>query len=132
MKSIGNSGKFAFGLENTGSIDVEIVAIGINKTTQSDAEKVDAKGGGELILGEDTERQIVDKVIDFDSNTPAQANRSDFTTNIEIIQNNERTFIFQRFLDDSGKQAKMKGESVTITIWFSDGTSSTLGTSQAA
>ena len=126
VKSIGNSGKFAFGLENTGSIDVEIVAIGINKTTQSDAEKVDAKGGGDLIRGEDTEGQIVDKVIDFDSNTPAQAVRYDFTTNIEIIQNNERTFRFQRFLDDSDKQAKMKGESVTITIWFSDGTSSTL------
>jgi len=126
VKSIGNSGKFAFGLENTGSIDVEIVAIGINKTTQSDAEKVDAKGGGDLIRGEDTEGQIVDKVIDFDSNTPAQAERYDFTTNIEIIQNNERTFRFQRFLDDSDKQAKMKGESVTITIWFSDGTSSTL------
>ena len=126
VKSTGNSGKFAFGLENTGSIDVEIVAIGINETTQSDAEKVDAKGGGELILGEDTEGQIVDKVIYFDSNTPAQAVRYDFTTNIEIIQNNERTFRFQRFLDDSGKQAKMKGESVTITIWFSDGTSSTL------
>jgi hypothetical protein len=126
VKSTGNSGKFAFGLENTGSIDVEIVAIGINETTQSDAEKVDAKGGGDLILGEDTEGQIVDKVIDFDSNTPAQADRYDFTTNIEIIQNNERTFRFQRFLDDSDKQAKMKGESVTITIWFSDGTSSTL------
>jgi len=126
VKSTGNSGKFAFGLENTGSIDVEIVAIGINKTTQSDAEKVDAKGGGDLILGEDTEVQIVDPVIDFDSNTPAQADRYDFTTNIEIIQNNERTFRFQRFLDDSDKQAKMKGESVTITIWFSDGTSSTL------
>ena len=128
VKSIGNSGKFAFGLENTGSIDVEIVAIGINETTQSDAEKVDAKGGGDLILGEDTEGQIVDTdtVIDFDSNTPAQAHRCDFTTNIEIIQNNERTFRFQRFLDDSDKQAKMKGESVTITIWFSDGTSSTL------
>jgi hypothetical protein len=126
VKSTGNSGKFAFGLENTGSIDVEIVAIGINETTQSDAEKVDAKGGGDLILGEDTEGQIVDIVIDFDSNTPAQADRYDFTTNIEIIQNNERTFRFQRFLDDSDKQAKMKGESVTITIWFSDGTSSTL------
>jgi hypothetical protein len=126
VKSTGNSGKFAFGLENTGSIDVEIVAIGINETTQSDAEKVDAKGGGDLILGEDTEGQIVDTVIDFDSNTPAQADRCDFTTNIEIIQNNERTFRFQRFLDDSDKQAKMKGESVTITIWFSDGTSSTL------
>jgi hypothetical protein len=126
VKSTGNSGKFAFGLENTGSIDVEIVAIGINETTQSDAEKVDAKGGGDLILGEDTEGQIVDTVIDFDSNTPAQADRYDFTTNIEIIQNNERTFRFQRFLDDSDKQAKMKGESVTITIWFSDGTSSTL------
>jgi hypothetical protein len=125
VKSTG-SGKFAFGLENTGSIDVEIVAIGINETTQSDAEKVDAKGGGDLILGEDTEGQIVDIVIDFDSNTPAQADRYDFTTNIEIIQNNERTFRFQRFLDDSDKQAKMKGESVTITIWFSDGTSSTL------
>ena len=121
VKSTGNSGKFAFGLENTGSIDVEIVAIGINKTTQSDAEKVD-----DLILGEDTEGQIFDKVIYFDSNTPAQADRYDFTTNIEIIQNNERTFRFQRFLDDSDKQAKMKGESVTITIWFSDGTSSTL------
>jgi hypothetical protein len=126
VKSTGNSGKFAFGLENTGSIDVEIVAIGINETTQSDAEKVDAKGGGDLILGEDTEGQIVDTVIDFDSNTPGQADRYDFTTNIEIIQNNERTFRFQRFLDDSDKQAKMKGESVTITIWFSDGTSSTL------
>ena len=126
VKSPGNSGKFAFGLENTGSIDVEIVAIGINETTQSDAEKVDAKGGGDLILGEDTEGQIDDTVIDFDSNTPAQADRYDFTTNIEIIQNNERTFRFQRFLDDSDKQAKMKGESVTITIWFSDGTSSTL------
>jgi hypothetical protein len=79
-----------------------------------------------LILGEDTEGQIVDIEIDFDSNTPAQADRYNFTTNIEIIQNNERTFRFQRFLDDSDKQAKMKGESVTITIWFSDGTSSTL------
>ena len=126
VRSAGNSGKYEFGLENTGNIDVEIVAIGINETSDSGAEKVDAKDGGDSILTEDTEGQIVDTVIDFDSSTPDQADRYDFTTNIEIVQNNDRTFEFERFLKSNNKNAKMKGDSVTITIWFSDGTSSTL------
>jgi len=125
VKSAGNSGKFEFGLENTGSIDVEIVAIGINETTESTAVKVGGKGG-DSILTEDNEGQIVNIVINFDSSTPGQADRYDFTTNIEIVQGTEKTFEFDRFRESGDGNAKMKDDSVTITLWFSDGTSTTL------
>jgi len=125
VKSAGNSGKYEFGLENTGNIDATIVAIGVNDTTVSSVEKVGGKNNDDILTAGGY-GQIVSDVIQIDSDNPNQANRYDFSTDVVIAQNDEQLFEFDRFRDASNGNGAMKGSSVTITLWFSDGTSTTL------
>jgi len=125
VKATGASGMYEFGLENTGDVEVEIVAIGVNSTTNTNA--VQISNGN--ILTEENEGQIITGLIDFDSNLPDQADRYDLTTNIQIPIGEERIFEFDRFRTTGPPgppNADMRGESVTITIWLSDGSQTTL------
>lgn len=125
VNSAGSSGKYEFELENTGDIDVTLVGIGINETTESTAVKVGGKNNDD-ILTETNNGQIVTGEIPVDSSNPDQAERSDFTSNIGLQTGETRTFEFDRFRTSTNGNADMKGDNVVITVWFSDGSASSL------
>jgi hypothetical protein len=126
VQSAGNSGKYSFELENTGSVDATIVALGINNTTDAQATKVG--GNADDPIFEETSpqsRQLISTVIQFDSNTQTAA-RYNFDQNVDLARGQARTFEFDRFRDSSEGNGKMKNDTVYITLWFSDGSTATI------
>jgi hypothetical protein len=129
VQSAGNSGKYSFELNNTGSIDATLVALGINNTSNAQATKVGGSKGDSIFKETSPQtRQLISTAIQFDSSTPG-ATRYDFIQNVDLVQGQTRTFEFDRFRNsnnDGKTQAGMKGETVYITVWFSDGSATTL------
>ncbi|WP_226004492.1 hypothetical protein [Natrinema salinisoli] len=125
VKSAGNSGKYEFELENTGSIDVTIVGLGINETTNGNAVRVDG-GPDEILVDLDRGVSLVSEGIPIDSSDPENATVIGFNDGDEVTLAVTETngFEFVRFLDGRGKNAKMKGEDVRVTLAFSDGSTS--------
>ncbi|WP_436924047.1 hypothetical protein [Halosimplex amylolyticum] len=119
VTSVGNSGKYEFELENTGSIDVTLVGIGIRRTSNPAA--VEVAGGDVLFVA--GYGSVVNAPIPVDSDAPDSDTRRDFTADVALDQGQTLTFRFDRFKDADGKSAKMKknGDTVDITLYFDDG-----------
>jgi hypothetical protein len=117
-KAAGNSGKYEFDLENTGDIDVTLVGVGVNETTNPDAASV-GKNGILLASGQ----SVVSTPIPVDSSAPNEDTRVDFDRNVALGAGTTKSFEFDRFLDSNGNNAKMKDEDLRVTFYFSDGSS---------
>ncbi|WP_227132853.1 hypothetical protein [Halorubellus salinus] len=115
-KAAGNSGKYEFELENTGNVDVSLVAVGVNETTNPDATQVD--GGGILLAAG---QSVVSSEIPVDSSDPSGDTRVDFDQSVALNAGQTKSFEFDRFRDIDGKNAKMKGEDLRVTFYFTDG-----------
>jgi len=113
VKGTGNSGKYQYGLNNTGDIDVTVDGIGIRSTTANNVVRVEE--GGFL---DSNGNQIIDANTDIpiDSSTIVPHDPVDILTG-----GPEVTFEFDRFVDSGGKNGKMKDEQVTIEVRFADG-----------
>jgi uncharacterized membrane protein len=120
VTSAGGSGKVEFNLNNTGDINATLVALGINETTSTDATEVDK--GVNLTAGGS---QIISQLIDFDSSTPGQAQRYDFSSNVTLQPGESETFEFDKFRATNGN-ADMRGEDITTTLWLDDGSTATI------
>lgn len=123
--SSGNSGTFGFDLTNSGSVDAEIVAIGINETTNPNAAEVSS---GNILTADGT--QVVSQVIPVDSSS-ADATRVDFDQNVTVNQSQTKPFRFNKFRKGPGggngsPNADMRGQDVRVTLYFSDGSAVTL------
>ena len=136
VTSSGASGKYTFELENTGSINVKIVGIGINKTSNDQAVEV---SNGEILTVDGT--SVMSQKIPINSDAPTQDTRVNFDTDVLLATNQLKTFEFDKFRTGSGgsgggtggspgnagsPNADMRGESVTATFYFSDGSSKPL------
>lgn len=122
VTSTGNSGKYEFELENTGSIDATIVGLGINETTNVNAVRVDG-GPDEILIDLDRGVSVVSDAIPIDSSDPASATIVDFVPGdeVQLPVGETNAFEFSRFQDARGKNAKMNGDDVRVTLEFSDG-----------
>lgn len=109
VKSAGNSGKYEYELENTGEIDVTIKALSIVETTETTAAEV--RNGGILNVNGTS---VVSSPIPVDDTFAA------FDSNVALEIGDTQTFEFDRFVDDSGNNAKMKGDDVKIRLKFTD------------
>lgn len=121
VKSSGNSGTYEFGLENTGSIDVTIVGLGINETTEPTATKVGGKNNDDILILKSTKTQLVTSVIEVDSSQPDNSTIKGFEQDVSLGTNEaEKEFEFDRFRTNDNGNAPMNGEEVTITLKFGD------------
>lgn len=128
VSSAGNSGKFEFTLENTGSVDVELLEIGIIETTANS----DRVSGGGSLFNVDTGTEYITDAIPIDSTTSTSTLKSLSPTPILYSKNNGNTsitFEFRKFLRANGgngpPQVDMRGEDVKIEVKIknkSDGT----------
>lgn len=134
--SAGNSGKYEFQLENTGDIDVTVVGIGINQTTNQNAQFV--SGGGSLFDSDGTE--LVSDRIPVDSSNPDSDTRRNLDPDLTLNAGNSATLEFNKFRtgksgggngngngngNGGSANADMRGEDVQITLYFEDGSEGT-------
>lgn len=122
VKSAGNSGKYEFELENTGSSTVTLTEIGVVETTNNNAVKVGGKNNDPIFENVTAGIDIVNDVIQVGGS------RQPLTTTVDLAPgaNNSITFEFDRFRDSQNKNGAMDGEDVRIDVAFSDGSSTTL------
>jgi hypothetical protein len=123
VKPTGNSGKYKFELENTGSTGVTIVGIGINETSNDDATEV---SDGKILDVVDNEGSVLSTPIPIDSSNPNQDTRVDFTEDVSLGSGVIKTFVFDRFRNGGGDKVGMKDTTVKTTLYFSDGSSKTV------
>ena len=123
VKPTGNSGKYKFELENTGSTGVTIVGIGINETSNDDATEV---SDGKILDVVDNEGSVLSTPIQIDSSNPNQDTRVDFTEDVSLGSGVIKTFVFDRFRNGGGDKVGMKDTTVKTTLYFSDGSSKTV------
>jgi hypothetical protein len=127
VTATGNSGQYEFELKNTGSINVTLVGIGINGTSNPDAVEV---AGGDILAAEGS--PVLSTPIPVDSSTSGDT-RVDFDQNQNVPLNtgDTKSFNFDKFRPsgNGNSGAQMKDESVTATFYFSDGSSKTLSLS---
>lgn len=125
VKEAGNSGYLEFELVNEGTIDAVITGIKIRDTTNPDADRVDQKDG--LLAGASSpSTQILTPPIYVEDRNPNVQARRDFAqSDYQTLTANggSRFFAFDRFVTGRGKNAKMKGEVVYVTLYFDDGSS---------
>lgn len=114
----GGSGKAEFDLMNNGANAVEIVAIAWNGTS-STAGEVSANGGNAWFTDRTTS-------TDLDTGSLQLGNgRNDLDSSTSTLASGAtKTYEFDRFRD-GGSQINMNGESVTITLYFADGSQKT-------
>ena len=124
VTATGNSGQYEFELENTGSINVTLVGIGINGTSNPDAVEV---AGGDILAAEGS--SVLSTPIPVDSSTSGDT-RVDLDQSVSLNTGATKSFKFDKFRNGNGNSgAKMKDESVTATFYFSDGSSKTVSMS---
>ncbi len=114
--STGEAGRFRFDIKNSGNATLDIIAIGIINTTSSDAEEVSGDPSFRQGRGNDR-KDLIEETINFDNNTDG-AERFEF--NEEVRTNPDQTrdrFEFNRFRDQDGNNAGMKGETINIRVW---------------
>jgi len=115
----GSSGKAEFDLTNDGSDPVELVAIAWNDTSSS-ATEISANGNNNPWFKTSS--------TDLDTGTLQLNNgRNDFDSSktSTLASGETKTYEFDRFRDGDG-QVDITGESVTITLYFDDGSEKTL------
>lgn len=120
-KAAGNSGQYTFELENTGDVDVTLVAVGVNETTNPNVESVGKNGILEAPQG-----SVVSSPIPVDSTNPDEHTRVNFDKNVALDAKTSKEFKFDRFLDGNGNNGRMQGEDVRATFYFTDGSSGTV------
>lgn len=122
VSSNGNSGKFNFTLKNTGSVDIELLEIGIISTTNGNADYV--SGGGSLINA-NTGTEYVSQRIPFDSGTSDSTLLTMDPTPVLDSQADDGDgdpqsidFTFDKFRSSSqgGPPPNMQGEDVSIEL----------------
>lgn len=121
FKSAGKSGKYEFDLENVGSVDATLVAIGVRGTTNPNAIEVSS---GKILTVDNN--QVMSSIIPVDSTDLTTDTRVEFDTNATLSAGQIRTFEFDRFQQlGSPSNADMTEQDVKITIYSSDGGSAT-------
>lgn len=132
VSASGSSGKFAFTLANTGSVDATILELGVVETT-TDADKV--TGGGSLFDANTGTEYVTDR-LPIDNSTSGATRRALSPAPTLDHQNDgdgtpqERTFEFDKFRrSGTGKpNVDMRGQDVRISVQVrneSDGTVTT-------
>ncbi|MFT4881349.1 MAG: hypothetical protein ACI9CA_000337 [Natronomonas sp.] len=121
LNAAGNSGKYEFEIENTGNTEVTVVGIRIEDTS-TNAEEVANKNGSTLVAGG---TGVLSNPIPVDSENPDRDTRRDFDSNSTVSLSGGATenFKFDRFQDSAGKKVGMQNQSVTVKLYFSDGSS---------
>lgn len=123
----GASGKYEFEIVNTGCEAVEFNGIGINETS-TDATAV---SGGGSFFNVDTGDELVTAEIPIDSSDPTSDTRRDMSQSVTLALDSAVNFEFDRFQRDQQggggpPNVDMRGEDIRITMYFGDGSSSTL------
>lgn len=124
VEATGGSGKFSFGMWNQGDIDAEMVSLRVDETT-TDAVEVDGDRIFSLDSSESDEdpRQLISSPLQIGEDEPL----TPFDDGDSVILNqegDELVFEFDRFQNPPGPgrpHADMQGETVWITVEFSDG-----------
>lgn len=130
VASSGGSGKFEFGLANEGTIDAVMTAIRVDRTS-TNAVAVDNKDIFSLDSSEyasEDERQLVSERLDIGEDSPLTEFDGGDTVTIPAPTDGEERgdellFEFDRFVDENGKNEKMAGANVAITVGFEDASS---------
>lgn len=121
FKSAGKSGKYEYDLQNVGTVDATLVAIGVRGTTNPNA--IEVSSGKILTVDND---QVMTSIIPVDSTDLTTDTKVDFDTNVVLAAGQTRTFEFDRFQQlGSPSNADMTEQDVKITIYSSDGGSAT-------
>jgi len=123
-KSPGGSGKYRFDIENVGCFGVELVGIGIDKTTSSDADYVSS--GGSVTAGGTT---VITQRIDIGNCDLNSSTCYDFNPNVGLSVNDTIEFEFDRFQSQDGNGnsgVSMDGEDLRLTFYYGDGSSANI------
>jgi len=113
VNTAGSSGKYSFELNNTGDINVTLDGISVDSTTNPDADRV---ARGNILTASGT--QVVSQTIDVGGPIVG------FDQNVDINTGQVVPFEFDKFSTPPGPgkpNADMRGENVTITVRFTDG-----------
>lgn len=99
-RSVGESGKYRFGLTNQGSRQVTIDGIGVPSTSNPNAAQV---GGGndEIVILESTGESIVDQIIEVGGSV-VDFTRDDSEDTVDLPPEEEILFEFDRFREEGG------------------------------
>jgi hypothetical protein len=114
-KGTGGSGQAVFELRNNGSRSVELVGIALNSTNSS-ATKVQKNGGNPEFSSNSTE------TAEYSGEMIIDGPRYNLSRPDTLDSNVTRKYEFRKFKDDSNG-IDMRGKSVTITLYFDDGSS---------
>ena len=122
VTAAGNSGKYEFELENTGSATVTLTEIGVVQTTNANVTKVGGKNNDDIFRNVTSGNAIVNNVI------TVGGSRQPLTSavNLDPGPSNAIKFEFDRFRDSQNKNGAMNGEDVRIEVAFSDGSTAVL------
>lgn len=134
VNSSGKSGKFSFGLQNTGSINATLSGIRIDGTTTT-AATVSKGSIFSITSSEDTTvspRQLISTEMDIDDSTASSLPVTTFDGNDTVFlrsTGDETVFEFDRFQNPpsvkGSKNTNMKNETITVTVKFGDGSMKT-------
>ena len=120
VKSAGNSGKYEFGLQNTGSIDATIEKIAVLETSVPAAVKVGGHPSDSILVH--TGQSLVSSEIPVDSSNPSSGTLRQLSPTVTLSAGGtEQVFEFDRFRDERNKNAQMKDAEVEIQLEFGDG-----------
>jgi hypothetical protein len=114
----GNNGRFSFQVENTGTEPSTVVAVAVNATSANSNEV----GNGDILTADGT--SVVSRPI------PVGGGPVDFDGDVTLGGGQRVTFRFDKFLaagspGNGNNPANMNGASVTLTLYFDDGSKRT-------
>lgn len=122
VRAVGGSGRYEWGLENTGGRAATVTSVGVSCTSNSEADRVDSN----RILNLEGE-SIADNPMEIESGCGYvdRVNVDSFTVEPLNDGGRERVLEFDRFMRPPGSpgppHADMRGEDVTVNIGFQDG-----------
>jgi hypothetical protein len=121
VTATGNSGKYEFELENTGSSTVTLTEIGVVQTTNNSIVRVGGKNNDPIFENVTTGNSIVNNVITVGGDRQPLESQVD----IDPGTDNAIKFEFDRFRDGNNNNGAMKDDDVRISVAFDDGSSAT-------
>ncbi len=116
VRSVGNSGKFEFEIENDGEIDVQIEAVAVNYATLNGGSDPDRITDA---LRDDTGGNDAPGPIDVLDRGPDELEAGDFvpfSAPISLDRGNVNEFRADKLVDANGKNVKYKNSSGTLDI----------------
>jgi len=115
--------RVTFGIENTGSDDVDVVGISLDSTTDGDAAGADNGNDPELTINANTK-------IDKSNNDGIAIDGTQETfSSATIPAGTSVDFVLQDFVDGlsgGSNTVDMSGDDLTLTLYFADGTEKTI------